>query len=78
MFNGGYREKEASSIEIPNIPWDVFQCMMHYIYTGNAEVLPEIASELLSASDQYLLEGEESKGEGNCLRVRRVREKGIA
>ena len=34
MFNGGYREKEASSIEIPNIPWDVFECMMHYIYTG--------------------------------------------
>lgn len=57
MFNGGYREKEASSIAIPNIPWDVFECMMHYIYTGNAEVQADIAAELLRASDQYLLEG---------------------
>lgn len=34
MFNGGYREKEASSINIPNIPYDVFSAMMQYIYTG--------------------------------------------
>mmetsp|Transcript_4496 Transcript_4496/g.9672 ORF Transcript_4496/g.9672 Transcript_4496/m.9672 type:complete len:723 (-) Transcript_4496:189-2357(-) len=57
MFNGGYREKEASSIEIPNIPWEVFEAMMYYIYTGHVEVKPDIASELLQASDQYLLEG---------------------
>uniref|UniRef100_A0A7S0RRY0 BTB domain-containing protein n=1 Tax=Chlamydomonas leiostraca TaxID=1034604 RepID=A0A7S0RRY0_9CHLO len=57
MFNGGYREKEASSIDIPNIPWEVFEAMMTYIYTGNVEVAPDIATELLQASDQYLLEG---------------------
>ncbi|KAJ9505739.1 hypothetical protein QJQ45_029251 [Haematococcus lacustris] len=57
MFAGGYREKEASSIEIPNIPWDVFESMMTYIYTGNVEVAPELAPELLQASDQYLLDG---------------------
>ncbi|KAG1679847.1 hypothetical protein FOA52_012761 [Chlamydomonas sp. UWO 241] len=57
MFNGGYREREAKSIEIPNIPWDVFESMMHYIYTGTTEVLGEIASALLQASDQYLLDG---------------------
>mmetsp|Transcript_28271 Transcript_28271/g.76355 ORF Transcript_28271/g.76355 Transcript_28271/m.76355 type:complete len:682 (-) Transcript_28271:731-2776(-) len=57
MFDGGYREKEASSIEIPNIGWDVFHCMMTYIYTGNVDVAPEIAPQLLQASDQYLLEG---------------------
>ncbi|KAG1681626.1 hypothetical protein FOA52_014135 [Chlamydomonas sp. UWO 241] len=57
MFSGGYKEREAASIEIPNIPWDVFESMMHYIYTGNTEVQPEIAAELLRASDQYLLEG---------------------
>ncbi len=49
--------QEASSIEIPNIGWDVFHCMMTYIYTGNVEVSPEIAPQLLQASDQYLLEG---------------------
>ena len=58
MFSGGYREKEASSVEIPNIPWDVFESMMRYIYTGNVEVQPELANELLQASDQYLLDGE--------------------
>lgn len=57
MFNSGYREKEASSVEIPNIPWNVFEAMMRYIYTGHVEVTPDIANELLQASDQYLLEG---------------------
>lgn len=49
--------QEAASIEIPNITWDVFECMMAYIYTGNVEVNPDLATELLQASDQYLLEG---------------------
>lgn len=60
MFSGGYREKEASSVEIPNIPWDVFESMMRYIYTGNVEVQPELANELLQASDQYLLDGKDT------------------
>ncbi|GAX73566.1 hypothetical protein CEUSTIGMA_g1017.t1 [Chlamydomonas eustigma] len=57
MFSGGYKEKEASSIDIPNIPWDVFESMMTYIYTGSVEVQPSIANALLQASDQYLLDG---------------------
>lgn len=57
MFGGGYREKEAASIEIPNIEYGVFETMMRYIYTGQAVVPPESARELLQAADQYLLEG---------------------
>ncbi|MEW5297840.1 MAG: hypothetical protein WDW36_001021 [Sanguina aurantia] len=57
MFSGGYKEKEANSIEIPNIPWVVFEAMMSFVYTGNADVGPAIAIQLLQASDQYLLEG---------------------
>lgn len=57
MFNSGYREKDASSVEIPNIPWNVFEAMMRYIYTGQVDVVPDIANALLQASDQYLLEG---------------------
>ncbi len=34
MFDSGYREREAACIDIPNIPYDVFGAMMHYIYTG--------------------------------------------
>jgi hypothetical protein len=31
MFDGGYREKEAKDIEIPNISWKVFELMMRYM-----------------------------------------------
>ncbi|XP_057800870.1 ARM REPEAT PROTEIN INTERACTING WITH ABF2-like [Salvia miltiorrhiza] len=57
MFDGGYRERDAKDIEIPNIRWDVFELMMRYIYTGSVEVNLDIAQDLLRAADQYLLEG---------------------
>lgn len=34
MFDGSYREKDASTIPIPNIRWEVFERMMTCIYTG--------------------------------------------
>ncbi|PNH10561.1 ARM REPEAT PROTEIN INTERACTING WITH ABF2 [Tetrabaena socialis] len=57
MFSGGYREKDADSVDIPNISWSVFEAMMRFVYTGQLDVTPDIAFELLQASDQYLLEG---------------------
>ncbi|KAI7736557.1 hypothetical protein M8C21_015790 [Ambrosia artemisiifolia] len=57
MFDGGYKERDAKDIEIPNIRWDVFELMMRYIYTGSVDVNLEIAQDLLRAADQYLLEG---------------------
>ncbi|KDO74701.1 hypothetical protein CISIN_1g0049921mg, partial [Citrus sinensis] len=30
MFDGGYREKDARDIEIPNIRWEVFELMMRF------------------------------------------------
>ncbi|CAK9151067.1 unnamed protein product [Ilex paraguariensis] len=57
MFDGGYREKDAKDIEIPNIRWDVFDLMMRYIYTGSVDVNLDISQDLLRAADQYLLEG---------------------
>ncbi|KAI4301256.1 hypothetical protein L6164_034550 [Bauhinia variegata] len=57
MFDGGYREREAKDIEIPNIKWDVFELMMRFIYTGTVDVNLDIAQDLLRAADQYLLEG---------------------
>ncbi|CAF1697948.1 unnamed protein product [Brassica napus] len=32
MFDGGYREKDARDIEIPNIKWEVFELMMRFIH----------------------------------------------
>ncbi|XP_054818516.1 ARM REPEAT PROTEIN INTERACTING WITH ABF2-like isoform X2 [Prosopis cineraria] len=57
MFDGGYREREAKDIEIPNIKWDVFELMMRFIYTGTVDVNLDIAQDLLGAADQYLLDG---------------------
>lgn len=57
MFDGGYRERDAKDIEIPNIRWDVFELMMRYIYTGSVDISLEISQELLRAADQYLLDG---------------------
>eukprot|EP00193_Tetraselmis_chui_P019389 CAMPEP_0177791712 /NCGR_PEP_ID=MMETSP0491_2-20121128/24096_1 /TAXON_ID=63592 /ORGANISM="Tetraselmis chuii, Strain PLY429" /LENGTH=698 /DNA_ID=CAMNT_0019313995 /DNA_START=331 /DNA_END=2423 /DNA_ORIENTATION=+ len=58
MFSSGYREKEAcTKIEIPNITWSVFEAMMKCIYTGNVDVTPDIAEDLLRVADQYLLDG---------------------
>ena len=34
MFDGHYKEKEASQIPIPNIRFCVFESMMRCIYTG--------------------------------------------
>ncbi|MFS7888878.1 putative chromatin remodeling & transcription regulator BTB-POZ family [Helianthus anomalus] len=57
MFDGGYKEKDAKDVVIPNIRWDVFELMMRYMYTGSVDVNLEIAQDLLRAADQYLLEG---------------------
>lgn len=57
MFDGGYKEKNAKDVEIPNIRWNVFELMMRFIYTGNVDVSVDIAQDLLRAADQYLLEG---------------------
>lgn len=57
MFDGGYREKDARDIEIPNIRWEIFELMMRFIYTGSIDIKPDIAQDLLRAADQYLLEG---------------------
>ncbi|KAI7836949.1 hypothetical protein COHA_009198 [Chlorella ohadii] len=56
MFDGHYREKDASTIPIPNIRWEVFEKMMHCVYTGKTDVPPELAQELLEVADQYMLE----------------------
>ncbi|KAL4376071.1 hypothetical protein GQ457_02G003240 [Hibiscus cannabinus] len=57
MFDGGYRERDAKDVEIPNIRWDTFVLMMRYIYTGSVTVEIDLAQELLKAADQYLLDG---------------------
>lgn len=56
MFQGDYKEKEAETIPIPNIRWEVFEAMMTCIYTGTVEVKPGLAQDLLEAADRYMLD----------------------
>ena len=56
MFQGDYREKDATSIPIPNIRWPVFEAMITCMYTGTVEVTPDIAQELLEVADQYMVD----------------------
>ncbi|WCJ40864.1 NADP-dependent malic enzyme [Euphorbia peplus] len=46
MFDGGYRERDAKDVEIPNIKWDVFELMMRFIYAGSVDVDIEIAQDV--------------------------------
>ncbi|KAL9274150.1 ARM REPEAT PROTEIN INTERACTING WITH ABF2-like protein [Drosera capensis] len=57
IFDGGYQEKDARDIVIPNIRWEVFELMMRFIYTGLVDISQDIAQDLLRAAGQYLLEG---------------------
>ena len=54
--NGNFREAQGGPINIPNIRWEAFHAMMTCIYTGTVDVTPEMAQELLAASDQYMLD----------------------
>ncbi|GKE18972.1 ARM repeat protein interacting with ABF2 [Tanacetum coccineum] len=57
MFDGGYKERDAKDVQIPNIIWETFELMMRFIYTSSVEVNMGIAQDLLKAADQYLLDG---------------------
>ena len=43
MFDGHYKEKEASTIPVPNIKWPVFTSMMRAIYTGRQLPSPALS-----------------------------------
>ncbi|XP_048136079.1 ARM REPEAT PROTEIN INTERACTING WITH ABF2-like [Rhodamnia argentea] len=57
MLDGAYKEKDTTTIEIPNIRWETFELMIRFMYSGSVEITPDIAPELLRAADQYLIEG---------------------
>lgn len=52
MFDGHYKEKDASVIPIPNIRYDVFEAMMRCIYTGDTLSCRQIANVCLPAVSQ--------------------------
>lgn len=58
MFTTGFRESDASEIEIPDCTYRGFLCVMEYMYTG---VIPsnantELLVELLELADRFFLD----------------------
>ncbi|XP_065204308.1 speckle-type POZ protein B-like [Planococcus citri] len=53
MFKSNMRESQKNHITVTDIDQDVFQEMLHYIYTGKTKNLEVLAFELLPAADKY-------------------------
>jgi len=56
MFQSDLIEKRTNTLEIQDIEPDVFQEVLHFIYTDNVEKLDELASALVAAADKYMLD----------------------
>ncbi|KAF0698360.1 Aste57867_11010 [Aphanomyces stellatus] len=61
MFSAGFREASAAQIEIPDLPYAVFDALMAYVYSGQlvrraTSSSPAALLELLVAADQYMLD----------------------
>jgi len=55
MFQTDLTEKKTNTLKICDIETDVFSEVLRFIYTDEVEQLDEMASELLSAADKYML-----------------------
>ena len=57
MFTGGYREARDECIPIPDVRYDVFLCVLAFLYTGKPrEMAPEMAIEVMGAANLYGIE----------------------
>ena len=53
MFKEGTKEHEDNYVNIEDIDSDVFEVFLRYLYSGQAENLDEMVSELFAAADKY-------------------------
>jgi len=57
MFTGGYKESTDACIPIPDVSYDVFLCILTFLYTGKPrEVVPDMAVEVMGAANLYNIE----------------------
>lgn len=57
MFTSGYRESTDSMIHIHDVRYDVFLCVLSFLYTGKPrEDIEELAEEVLGASNLYSID----------------------
>ena len=57
MFTSGYREASESTIPIPDVRYEVFLCVLSFLYTGKPrEDIDEMAVEVLGVANLYNIE----------------------
>ena len=61
MFEHDCKEKQDSSVEITDVPWDVLEALLRYIYTGQVQSLDQFALELMTAADKVSVDNGCSK-----------------
>ena len=71
MFDHPLKEKMMGIVDVPDIEPNVFEELLHYIYTGQvpSKQMDEVAVELLAAAEKYLLD-KLKKACGNTLLYR--------
>ena len=53
MFRPGMRESHTNRVDVPDIDSDVFEELLHFIYTGETSSVDQMAQQLLAAADKY-------------------------
>ncbi|KAI6231211.1 Speckle-type POZ protein A-like protein [Aphelenchoides besseyi] len=57
MFKHELSEKKSNIVDIKDVDEEVVETMLRYLYSGKVENMEQVASRLLSLSDQYQLDG---------------------
>ena len=54
MFTSGYKESSDASVSLPDISYEVFLCVLSYLYTGKPrELTPAIAVEVRGVATRW-------------------------
>lgn len=62
MLSGGMRESTQPEIRVPEVSWEIFSCVMDFLYTANLDLPPGrecdvgFLVELLRTADEYMLD----------------------
>ena len=57
MFTSGMRESTDSTIDIPDVRYEVFLCVLKFLYTGKPrDIDPDVAIEVMGAANLFSVE----------------------
>jgi len=72
MFRSNMKEKGMSRIDIPDVTQDIFNALLHFMYTDRVQLTEASAELLLAAADKYLLASLKSKCEEFIIKYLKI------